>query len=292
MKLSIIIISFNTKDFLNKCLTSVFENISKKISFEVIVVDNDSRDDSVEMVKKEFPKVILIQNKKNLGFAKANNVGIKRTKGDYVLFLNSDTVVPKETMEYMLDFMDKNQKVGASTCKVLMVNGQIDDASHRGFPTPWNALCHFSGLSKLFPKSKLFSGYSLGYMDLNTTHKIDALAGAFMLTRREAGKDAGWWDEDYFFYGEDLDFCYQLQKRGWDVYYVPDVSILHYKGVSGGIKKISSEITTADDKTRKLANNARFDAMRIFYRKNYENKYPKVFTKLVMFGISLKQRIR
>jgi len=223
MKLSIIIISFNTKDFLQKCLASLRANISRKIKYEVIVVDNSSKDDSVEMVKAEFPEVILIQNEKNLGFAKANNLGIKKAKGDYILFLNSDTVVPKNTIEHMLSFMDKNKNVGASTCKVLLVNGQIDDASHRGFPTPWNAICHFSNLSKLFPKSKFFSDYSLGFMDLNLTHKIDALAGAFMLVRREAGKDAKWWDEDYFFYGEDIDFCYQLKQKGWDVYYVPDV---------------------------------------------------------------------
>ncbi len=291
MKLSIIIISFNTKDFLQKCLASLRENVSGKTRYEVIVVDNDSKDDSVEMVKREFPEVILIKNEKNLGFAKANNVGIKKAKGDYILFLNSDTVVPKNTIEYMLNFMDKNKNVGASTCKVLLVNGQIDDASHRGFPTPWNAICHFSNLSKLFPKSKLFSGYSLGFMDLNSVHKIDALAGAFMLVRREAGKEAKWWDEDYFFYGEDIDFCYQLKQKGWDVYYVPDVSILHYKGVSGGIKKISKGITTADEKTKAVATNARFEAMKIFYKKNYEGKYPKILTKLVMLGISLKKRM-
>ncbi len=291
MKLSIIIISYNTRDFLQKCLASLRENISKKIEYEVIVVDNDSKDDSIEMVKKEFPEVILIKNERNLGFAKANNVGLKKAKGDYVLFLNSDTVVPKNTIEYMLNFMDKNANVGASTCKVLLVNGQIDDASHRGFPTPWNAICHFSNLSKIFPKVKLFNGYNLSFMDLNSVHKIDALAGAFMLVRRKAGQDANWWDEDYFFYGEDIDFCYQLRKKGWDVYYVPDVSILHYKGVSGGIKKISSGITTADKKTRQLVTNARFEAMKIFYKKNYEDKYPKFLTKLVMLGISLKKRI-
>lgn len=289
--LSIIIISFNTRDFLKKCLVSVFENIPKKINYEVIVVDNNSVDDSVKMVKAEFPKVNLIKSNQNLGFSKANNLGLKRTKGKYVLFLNSDTVVYKDTIEYMINFMDKTKDAGAATCKVLLVNGEIDDASHRGFPTPWNSLCHFSGLSKIFPSIKVFNGYNLNYMDLNKTHEIDALAGAFMFVKREAGNQAGWWDEDYFFYGEDIDFCYQLKKQGWKIYYVPNVTILHYKGVSGGIKKISSEISTADKKTKTIALKARFDAMRIFYKKNYKEKYP-FFVNWIMFSaISLKEKI-
>lgn len=290
MKLSIIIISFNTKNFLEKCLTSVKDSVSGKLGYEVIVVDNNSKDGSKELVANNFPEVKLIENDKNLGFSKANNIGVKKAKGDYVLFLNSDTIVYKETLERMISFMDKNQDVGASTCKVLLANGRIDDASHRGFPTPWNAFCHFSGASKLFPKSKLCSGYHLGFLDLNTEHEIDALAGAFMLVRRKAGNDVKWWDEDYFFYGEDIEFCYQLKKHGWKIYYVPDVSIFHYKGVSGGIKKVSSGITPADEKTKQIAKNARFKAMETFYEKNYKDKYPKFLTKLVILGISLKKK--
>ncbi len=289
--LSIIIISFNTSNFLKKCLESVFENISRKINYEVIVVDNNSTDDSVEMVKDKFPKVNLIRSNKNLGFSKANNLGLKKAKGKYILFLNSDTVIYKNTIERMINFMNKTEDAGAATCKVLLVNGRIDDASHRGFPTPWNSLCHFSGLSKIFPKLKILNGYNLNYMDLNKTHEIDALAGAFMLVKREAGSEAGWWDEDYFFYGEDIDFCYQLKKQGWKIYYVPDVAILHYKGVSGGIKKISSEISTADNKTKEIVSKARFNAMRIFYKKNYKQKYPFFINWIMFSAINLKEKL-
>jgi hypothetical protein len=170
-----------------------------------------------------------------------------------------------------------------------MPNGQIDDASHRGFPTPWNAFVHFSGLAKIFGKTKLFGGYNLGFKNFSETHEIDALAGAFMVVRREAGEKVSWWDEDYFFYGEDLDFCYMLQQKGWKIYYVPEFSVLHYKGVSGGLKKVSKDITTADSETKKRATKARFDAMRIFYKKHYEDKYPLFITRLVYTGISLKQ---
>ncbi|MCL6096466.1 MAG: glycosyltransferase family 2 protein [Patescibacteria group bacterium] len=288
--LSIVIVSYNTKDFLKKCLDSIYKT-SKNFGFEIIVSDNNSKDGSVEMVKKEFKDVILVENKENMGFSKANNMGVKKSSGRYVLFLNSDTIVHANTLRYMVNFMDKNKNAGAATCELIMPNGKIDDASHRGFPTPWNSFSHFSGLSKIFPKSKLFGGYNLGFEDFSTTHEIDALAGAFMLVRRKAGEQVNWWDEDYFFYGEDIDFCYLLKQKGWKVYYVPEVSILHYKGVTGGIKKHSKHLTTADRETRIKSQKERFRAMRLFYKKHYEQKYPWIVTRLVYAGISLKQLI-
>ncbi|MCL5435174.1 MAG: glycosyltransferase family 2 protein [Patescibacteria group bacterium] len=288
--LSIVIVSYNTKDFLNNCLESV-QKTAKDFTYEIIVVDNASKDGSVGLVRKKFKDVTLITNKENLGFSKANNLGVKKSSGRYVLFLNSDTVVYPNTLKYMIDFMDKEKEAGAVTCKLEMPSGKIDDASHRGFPTPWNAFTHFSGASKLLGKTKIFGGYNLGYLNLSKTHEIDALAGAFMLVRRKAGEDAGWWDEDYFFYGEDIDFCYILKQKGWKIYYVPEVSILHYKGVTGGIKKHSKHITTADEETRVKSQKERFRAMRLFYKKHYEQKYPWVVTRLVYFGISLKQLI-
>jgi GT2 family glycosyltransferase len=286
--LSIIIVSYNTKDFLEKCLTSVFANTLDAYSIEVIVVDNDSHDDSTAMVKSHFPKVFLIENKENLGFSKANNIGIKKAKGRYILFLNSDTEVSKDTFATMIAFMDEYPDAGASTCKLVMSNGKLDDGSHRGFPTPWNAFAYFSGLAKLFPSSMLFNGYNLAWKDLEKIHTIDALVGAFMLVRREAGEQANWWDEEYFFYGEDLDFCYVLKQKGWKIYYVPTTEVLHYKGVSGGIKNVSKELTTASLETKKRATLARFNAMKIFYKKHYKQKYPSFLTWLVMKGIDIK----
>lgn len=288
--LSIVIVSYNVKEFLYECLKSVYKN-SKEFSFEVIVVDNASKDGSSAMVKEKFKDVILVTNKKNLGFSKANNLGIKKSKGRYLLFLNADTIVYPKTLKTLIDFMNVETQAGASTCRVVMPSGKIDDASHRGFPTPWNAFSHFSGLSKILPKTRLFGGYNLSYLDFDKTHEIDALAGAFMFVRRLAGEQVGWWDEDYFFYGEDLDFCFMLKQKGWKIYYVPKVSILHYKGVSGGIKKHSKHITTADKQTRIKVSGERFRAMRLFYRKHYENVYPKFVTKLVYFGIFLKQTL-
>lgn len=284
--LSIIIVNYNAKEFLKKCLDSIFE--SNITNYEVIVVDNASRDGSVDELKKFEPKIKLIVNKKNVGFSAANNRGIRKAGGRYILFLNPDTNVYPNTFKYMLNFMDKNKSAGAATCKVVLSNGKLDDASHRGFPTPWNAFCFFSGLDKIFPKSKIFGGYHMGWENLNKTHEIKACAGAFMLVRREAGEQVNWWDENYFFYGEDLDFCLELYKKGWKIYFVPKVSILHYKGISSGLKKHSKHLSHADLEIQKVATAARFDAMKILYKKQYMDKYPKFITWIVMKGINLK----
>lgn len=292
MKLSIIIISFNSGKFLKKCLESIIESSLKANDYEVVIVDNDSQDSSLkDGLTVKVKNLHLIKNNENAGFARANNQGIKKSKGEFVLLLNPDTIVEKNTLEKMTEYMIKNPKVGVSTCNVLLTNGQIDDACHRGFPTPWNAFCYFSGIAKIFPNSSIFNGYHLGYRNLKVTHEIDSCVGAFMLIRRNTGESLGWLDEDYFWYGEDIDFCYRAKQRGWKVMFVPTVKIMHYKGISSGIKKHSSDISTADENTRKLAQNARFNVMRLFYQKHYINKYPKIIQALVFAGIGIKQKI-
>lgn len=304
LDLSIIIVNYNTKEFLKKCLDSILSSIDGKISYEIIVIDNASTDGSPSVISNFQSPLLrqvfggqaisnfrIILNKKNLGFSKANNQGIKVSQESrYILFLNPDTIAQNQTIEKIIKFMDAHKDTGAATCKIIMPNGQIDDASHRGFPTPWNALCHFSGLARIFPKSRIFAGYNLGWMDLEKIHEIDVLAGAFMLVRRVAGKEAGWWDEDYFFYGEDIDFCYELKQKGWKIYYVPTVFITHYKGISGGIKSVSKEITTANEETKKRATRWRFNAMRIFYNKHYKKQYPWIVNFLVNKGILLREK--
>lgn len=287
---SIIIVSYNTKEILRECLASI-KNSKIKSSYEVLVVDNDSSDGSNDMVKKDYPDIELIENKENAGFSKANNIGIKKSQGKYVLFLNSDTIVYENSIDKVLEFMDQHSQVGAATCRVELPNGHIDDASHRGFPTPWNSFSHFSGFSKLFSKTRLFGGYGLGWENVDSIHEIDALAGAYMMVRREAGEQVGWWDEDFFWYGDDLDFCYRLKEKGWKIYYVPIAKILHYKGVSGGLKEISQHLTKADPATRKKARQARFEAMKMFYHKHYRSKYPFLLNWIVLRGIDLKKML-
>ncbi len=292
-ELSIIIVSFNTAKLTIEAIESLVDVCSVELKsgkYEIIVSDNDSKDNTVEDLKnlKEKSKIkylTIIENKKNLGFAKGNNVGIKKANGKYLLFLNSDTVVRKDTIQTIVGFLDTHKDAGAATCKIEIPLGGIDEGSHRGFPTPWNAFCHFSKLEKLFPKSRLFAGYTQGWKDFSSIHAVDAIVGAFMMVRKEAGDQIGWWDEDYFFYGEDLDFCFMLHRNGWKIYYVPVVSILHYGGVSSGIKKQSQNITTSNLERKIMVQNARFAAMKIFYKKHYENIYPKFVTWLVFKGI-------
>ena len=294
---SIVIVSFNTRDLTIECIGSVVRTI-KKSSYEIIVVDNNSEDESVKKIKSlklkvqnDSSKLKIVENTENVGFSAANNIGVKEASGRYILFLNSDTVVSANTIDGMVEFMDKNKDTGAATCFVRLPNGKLDDAAHRGFPTPWRALSHFSNLSKLFRRAQLFAGYSLGHLDLNKTHEIDALAGAFMMVRSEAGEEAGWWDEDFFWYGDDLDFCYRLKEKQWKIYFVPEFEILHYKGASGGIKKHSGYASSANDKIRKRAHEARFSAMKIFYNKHYQDKYPRIVRSIVLSGINLKKFI-
>lgn len=293
-KLSIIIVNFNTQTYLEQCLESLVREYRSELvegMYEVIVVDNHSAQSPKEMLSARFPFVQLLQLPDNMGFAKANNRGIAQAKGEYVLLLNPDTVVGKNVLPRMLTVMQEHEDTGIVTCRVNLVSGQIDDACHRGFPTPWRALCQFSGLSKLFAHSTVFNGYHLGYRQMDTMHEIDACAGAFMMIRRKVGEQVQWLDEDYFWYGEDLDLCYRVKLKGWKILFVPDVAITHYKGVASGIKKHSQAVSVADKETRLLATKARFDVMRIFYEKHYQNKYPRWMKQLVLWGIEIKYLI-
>lgn len=305
INLSIIVLNYNTRELLKKCLESIRRAWKDGFVIEVIVVDNASKDGSAQMIEKEFTEVILVKSKKNLGFSAGNNLGIPKTKGEYVLFLNPDTVVSPETLREMLKFMQQNPEVGASTCRVELPNGRLDEASHRGFPTPWRAFCHFSGLAKFFPRSRIFTGYTLGHLPLDRIHEIDSGTGAFLLVRRKAGRQIaclpasrgeparqGWWDEDYFWYGEDLDFCYRLKERGWKIMFVPTTKILHYRGVASGMKKHTRGISTATRETRRRATRASIEAMRIFYKKHYLSKYPRLITWVTLLGINILEKIR
>lgn len=292
--LSIIILNYNTKDITIEAIKSIEKNYPKDVAsgnFEVIVTDNASPDGSLQAFKEYKKKTTIrsfytVDNKGNIGFAAGNNKGIPLAKGRYVLFLNPDTVVYPKTLTRMIEFMDAHPDAGGATCRVEIPAGGIDEASHRGFPTPWNAFTHFSGLEKRFPRSRLFAGYTRGWEDLTKIHTVPAVVGAFLFVRRDVGEKIGWWDEDYFFYGEDIQFCYDIWKAGYKIYYVPDVKILHYGGVSSGIKKQSQNMTTANSETKRKVQNWRFDAMRIFFKKNYAKSYPWLVNWLVDRGIS------
>lgn len=294
MHVSIIIVNFNTREVVSKCLESLFTNYAAEFAtskFKVIIVDNASHDDSVAEIKRLFPKVKLIENQENVGFARANNQGIEVAQSSFVLLLNPDTVVPKNVITQVVDYMEGHKQVGVATARLELTDGQLDDASHRGFPTPWRALTHFSGIGKLFPHSTWLNGYHLGYQNLEKAHEIDACVGAFMCIRRTVGVQLNWLDEQYFWYGEDLDFCYRVKQAGYQVVFIPTAAVLHHKGVASGIKKHSQQFSKADRETKLRATRARFEVMRIFYRKFYAHKYPAWVRSLVLFGVWLKEQV-
>lgn len=292
LDLSIIILTHNAHDFLKQTLNSVFSQ--KGLNFEVIVVDNQSSDNSKAMVKREFPHVKWVQRHTTVGFSAGNNVGVKHAQAETILFLNPDVTFTKSTdLAKCFRKLQSDDTIGVLGPKVkLSLNNQIDETSHRGFPTPWASFTHFSRLSKLFPTLALFNQYTKNFLDYNQEHTIDAIGGMFMLLKRSVGESVGWWDEDYPFYGEDLDFCYRIQQAGYHNYYYPLVTVLHYKGVTTGMSEQSVAITTANKATRRQVKIWSVQAMELFYRKHYAKKNPFYLNYLVYLGIKLMYFVR
>ncbi|PIR42299.1 glycosyl transferase family 2 [candidate division WWE3 bacterium CG_4_9_14_0_2_um_filter_35_11] len=290
MDLSVVIVNFNTKDILRDCLKNIL-NMEINLEYEIIVVDNGSSDKSAEMVKEEFPNIKLIAGE-NVGLAKGYNVGLKNSTGRYVLYLGSDAFPQNRTLDGMVSVLDDDQSIGIATCKLVLRNGMLDLDAHRGFPTPWTSISHFIGLGKLFPKSKLFNQYFLGYKDFSKPHEIDLCLSHFMMVRRSIFDYVGLWDEDYFVYGEDVDFCYRTKKVGYKIMYLPMFEAVHYKGASVGTRKETEDISTATKETKIKMSSESIKAMKLFYEKHYKNVYPSFVTFIVLFGIEVLGKIR
>jgi hypothetical protein len=269
--LSVIIVSYNNKKLLKQTIDSIYDT-RQNINFEIIVVDNKSTDGSVELIKQNYNQVKLIENKNNLGFSKANNIGIKQSKGRYILLLNSDTIVTDNCFEKCIKYMKQHPDIGALGCKVVLPDGKLDPACKRSFPTPEVSFYRMTGLSKLFPKSKRFGKYNLTYLDEDEIHEVDCLVGAFMMVKRETIEQVGLLDEDFFMYGEDIDWCYRIKNAGWKIVYYPEAQIIHYKGGS------------SDKKNPKLIYEF-YRSMYLFYNKHYKDKYSFLTTLLVYSGI-------
>ena len=255
MQLSVIILNYNVRYFLEHCILSVQKAI-QNLDAEIIVVDNNSPDESCEMVKLLFPNVILIQNKENLGFPKGNNIGVAQAKGKYICILNPDTVVAEDTFEKILKskFQNPDSKIGIVGCKLVDGTGNFLPESKRGIPTPWVAFGKTFGLYKMFPKVKAFQKYYAEHLNQNTSGEVDILVGAFMVMKKETYQQLGGFDERYFMYGEDIDLSYSALKLGLQNYYFAETSVIHYKG----------ESTVKDEKYRQ-----RFQqGMELFYAKH------------------------
>jgi GT2 family glycosyltransferase len=273
-QLSVIIVNYNVRFFLEQALHAV-RKACRNLDAEVFVVDNNSVDGSNEMIREKFPGVHLIENKINIGFAKANNQALRLAGGEYVLLLNPDTVVEEDTFEQCLHFMNEHAEAGGLGVKMLDGKGNFLPESKRGFPTPFVAFCKAFGLSRLFPKSKTFNRYHLGFLSENETHEVEVLSGAFMFLRKEALAHSGLLDENFFMYGEDIDLSYRLVKAGYKNFYFSGTRIIHYKGES----------------TRKGSLNyvrMFYQAMIIFGQKHFSKGSAGLFTLLLNVAIYLR----
>jgi len=274
MKLSVIIVNYNVKYFLEQTLLSV-QSAIQGLAVEVFVVDNNSVDDSVKMVRNQFPEVKLIANKENTGFSVANNQAIRQAQGEYILLLNPDTVVEEDTFEKAIAFMDSHPDAGGLGVKMIDGKGNFLPESKRGFPSPKVAFFKTFGLAKLFPKSKTFNGYHLGYLDKDEIHKVDVLSGAFMLLRKSVLDEIGLLDETFFMYGEDIDLSYRIIKAGYQNYYYPETTIIHYKGES--TKKGSLNYVRVF-----------YNAMIIFARKHFTGEKAAAFIFMLHCAIYIR----
>jgi GT2 family glycosyltransferase len=276
--LSVVIVNYNVRNFLEQALHSV-QRAALRISAEVFVVDNNSVDGSVPMVRETFPDVELIANVSNVGFGAANNMAIERSKGRYVLILNPDTIVQEDTFQRMVSFMDRHPEAGAVGCQILNPDGTFAPESRRSFPTPQVGFYRISGLGRLFPKSPRFGRYNMTFLPRDQVAEVDALSGSCMMLRAEAVVPSrggvGLFDEDFFMYGEDLDLCYRIQKAGWKIFYTPDTQIIHYKGEStkkGEIRYVRLF----------------YGAMVLFTRKHLSGRYSTVVAGVLQTAIMLR----
>ena len=274
MDVSVIIVNYNTKKLTMDCIRSVLQS-KTRYAYEIILVDNASADGTADAVEAAFPAVKLIRNDRNAGFSKANNQGIRIAAGRYILLLNSDTVVEPETLERMVEYMDRHPEVGASGCKLVLPDGSLDEACKRGFPTPKAAFYYAFGFSKRHPHDPKYNQYKLTHLHPDEIHEVDCLVGAFMLVRKEAIDEVGLLDEEFFMYGEDIDWCYRIKQAGWKIMYVPVTTVIHYKGASSRKKpfRIVYEFHRA---------------MILFHRKHYRRIYPAWINGLVYLGVFVK----
>lgn len=281
--LEIIILNYNTKHYIERCLETLYNNYLKVSKYKVVitVVDNNSSDDSVEYLNTiEYINVIL--SNKNGGFAYGNNLAISKSNARYIMLLNSDTEIPgsKSDIDDLISIMDNDQTIAVISPKVILSDGSLDKACHRGEPDLWNSFCHFSGLEKLFTRIKFFNGYHLNFLNIESPHQIEACTGAAMLVRNEAISKTGLLDERFFMYAEDLDWCKRFRDNGYKIYYYPTTYIIHHKygsGINSNEKKLSYD-------TKKWF----YETMILYYDKHYSEKCFFAFRFFVLLFVRVK----
>jgi GT2 family glycosyltransferase len=286
-EVSIIIVNYNTEGYTHACLQSILRVMRATDQWEIILVDNGSTDDSKAALwgyvkKNPILKSItkLIESPTNGGFSAGNNLGIKIASGKYILLLNSDTEVMPEAIQTVVNRIAQDPDIGAATCKLILPNGDIDPACHRGFPSPWAALTYFFGFEKVLPRTRLFGQYHMGYKQMDREHDVDAISGAFFMVKRSVIEKVGLLDESYFMYGEDLDWAYRINRAGYKIVYIPQVWVLHRKKQSGRASK--------DQDLKKKSTVSFYRTMQLFYKKHYQHTYPFFVTWIILRVLDMR----
>ena len=273
MDLSIVIINHNTKKLTEQTVHSILD-CNPKMTYEIIVVDNSTCD--TERYVEEHDKVIIMPHIENKGFSHGCNTGAAQANGEYILFLNSDTIMQQNALEQSLAYLREHPEIGCLGAQMILEDGSLDHACKRGFPTPWNALCYFGHIDRLFPKIPFFNGYRLNHLDRSQIHQVDAVTGAYMMMPKKLYEQLGGFSETYFMYGEDLDLCWCIKNAGYQVVYYAPATCIHLKGQSGRASK------------NPVVQYHFYNAMLIFYERYYDNKYPKWLTGIIKWAIRQK----
>jgi GT2 family glycosyltransferase len=272
---SICIVSFRTRDLLRDCLGSIYKTVDS-LSFEIIIVDNNSQDGTLEMLNAEFPGVRLLVNDHNAGYTRPNNQAIRESNGRYVVLINPDTVVKPNAIAELFHFLEDHPEVGIVGPKVLNRDGTLQKQCRRSEARPWDSFCYFSGLSRLFPHDRRFAGYLMTYLDENLVHEAEAVSGSCMMIRRQVIEQIGYQDENFFAYQEDTDYCRRTRLAGWKVFYNPSAQIIHYGGEGGSnVQPFRSIIEW-------------HRSYYLYYRKHFSRDYFFVFNAIYYLGMLIK----
>ncbi|MBR3654608.1 MAG: glycosyltransferase family 2 protein [Elusimicrobia bacterium] len=282
--LEIIIVNYNSSFWLKKTLDSIYKYYIpySKHSIIVTVVDNASSDSSIEMLEKDYTQINLIKSEKNVGFSAGNNIALKKSNADYIMLLNSDTELTEKSknLDTLIDIIEEDDSIGMITPKLVLSNGQMDKACHRGEPSILDCFLYYAGFEKLFPKTKFFTHYHLLHKDLNTIHQVEAITGACMITKLKYFKDVDFFDERFFMYSEDMDLCRKYREKGYKILFNPTVEIIHHKYKSG-----------LKSKNKKVSKNIKrhfYNSFLLYYDKWYNNKfYYKILRPFFVLAVKI-----
>jgi GT2 family glycosyltransferase len=295
INVSVVISNYNEEKFVRDCLDNLRKIMETNFpKMEVIVKNQGSSDNSPNIIKSEYPWVVFIDGE-NDGLSKGFNIAVRKSRGKYILFLGMDAIPNPDTIPGLFNYFEKNEnaKVGAATCKLVTKDGSLDMDAHRGFPTPWTSFCRLCGLSAVFPNVAVFNRYFLVGENLDEPHEIDLCISHFMFTRRNTLDEIGGFDESYFLYGEDVDTCYKIKQAGWKIMYLPQWEALHWKGGSVGIRKTTRHLIKRPLKHRLKMQRLSTEAMAVFLKKHYMDKYPRplIYLMLISSYILGKKRV-